>query len=65
MNGRKCEVSNLDVHRAYYAKHLRGRKHLGKGKLIEMVIPEWLFQAPIENKVKKLYNPKTLKQIAK
>ena len=33
-----------------------------------MIIPERLFkeqQTPIENKIKKVYNPKTLKQIAK
>ena len=33
----------------------------------EMIIPEWLFKGdhtPIK-KVKKVYNPKTLKQIAK
>ena len=29
-----------------------------------MIIPEWLFQEPIENKIKKIYNPKTWKQIA-
>ena len=33
-------------------------------KLNETIIPEWLFQEPIENKIKKIYNPKTLKQIA-
>ena len=33
-----------------------------------MIIPEWLFkeeQAPIKNKIKKLYNTKTLKHIAR
>ena len=33
-----------------------------------MIIPEWLFkedQAPIKNKNKKAYNPKTSKQIAR
>ena len=30
-----------------------------------MIIPEWLFQEPIENKNNKLYNPKSLKQIAR
>ena len=30
-----------------------------------MLIPEWLFQEPIENKIKKIYNPKTLKQLAR
>ena len=33
-----------------------------------MIIPEWLFkqeQTPIKKKIRKAYNPKTLKQIAK
>ena len=33
-----------------------------------MIIPEWLFkqeQTPIKNKVKNIYNPKTLRQIAR
>ena len=27
-NSRKCEVCNLNTHRASYAKHLRSKKHL-------------------------------------
>ena len=30
-----------------------------------MIIPDWLFQEPIENKVKKTYNPKSIKQISR
>ena len=30
-----------------------------------MIIPEWLFQEPMVNRTKKVYNPKTLKQIAR
>ena len=30
-----------------------------------MNTPEWLFQEPIENKFKKVYNPKPLKQTAR
>ena len=29
----------------------------------ELIIPEWLFKEPIENKI--IYNPKSLKQIAR
>ena len=29
-----------------------------------MIITEWLFQEPFKNKIKKIYNPKLLKQIA-
>ena len=30
-----------------------------------MIIPEWLFQEPVENKINKLYSPKSLKQLAR
>ena len=42
MNRRKCEISNVDVRRASYAKHLRSKKHLENEKQNEMIIPEWL-----------------------
>ena len=65
MNSRKCETCKVDVHRASYVKHLRSKKHLENDKQNEMIIPEWLFQEPIKNKTKKLYNPKPLRQIAR
>ena len=65
MNSRKCEVCNVDVHRASYIKHLRSRKHLKNIKENEMNIPEWLFEEPIENKINRLYNPKPLRQLAR
>ena len=52
MNSRKCEVCNVGVHRASYAKHLRSKNHLENVKQNEMIIPEWLFKEPIENKIK-------------
>ena len=39
-----------------------------KEKQKEMILPDWLFkeeQAPFKNKILKIYNPKTLKQIAR
>ena len=30
-----------------------------------MIIPEWLFKEPNENKINKIYNPKSLKQLAR
>ena len=51
MNSRKCDVCNIDVHRASYVKHLRSRKHLENEKQNERIIPELLFQEPIENKI--------------
>ena len=65
MTSRKCENCNNDVHRASYIKHLRSKKHIENMKQNEIIIPEWLFQEPIENKVNKIYNPKSLKQIAR
>ena len=44
MNSRNCEVFNVNVHRASYAKHLRSQEHLEN----EKTVPEWLFQEPIE-----------------
>ena len=67
-NSRTCEICNVDVHRASFVKHLRSKKHLEKKQQNEMFIPEWFFkeeQAPIKNKIKKLYHPETLKQIAR
>ena len=65
MNSRRCEICNTDVHRASYAKHLRSKKHIENIKQSQMIIPEWLFQEPVENKIKKLYNPKSFKQLAR
>ena len=65
MNSCKCDVCNVDVHRASYAKHLRSKNHLENIKRNEMIIPEWLFQEPVENKINKIYNPKSLKQLAR
>ena len=31
----------------------------------EMIIPEWLFQELVENKIIKIYDPKPLRQIAR
>ena len=65
MNSRKCEICNIDIHRYSYVKHLRSKKHLENTKQNEMIIPEWLFQEPVENKIKKVYNPNSLRQIAR
>ena len=67
-NRRICEVCNVNVHRASFAKHLRSKKHLENVEQNEMIIPEWLFKeekSPIKKKMQKVYNPKTLKQLAR
>ena len=63
MNSRKCEVCNIDVHRASYVKHLRSEKHFKKMKQNEMIIHEWSFQERVEIKINKIYNPKPLRQL--
>ena len=65
MNRRSCENCKADVHRASYNKHLRSKNHLENIKQNEMIIPEWLFKEPIENKIKKIYNPVSLKKLAR
>ena len=65
MNSRKCEVCNVDAHTASFFKHLRSKKHIENIKENEMIIPEWLFSEPVENKIDKIYNPRSLKQIAR
>ena len=65
MNSRRCEICNVDVLRAPYIKHLRSKKHIEKIKQNDMIIPEWIFQEPVENKIKKIYNPKSFKQLAR
>ena len=67
-NSRTCEVCNVNVHRASFVKQLRSKKHLENIEQNEKVIPQWLFkqeQTPIKKKIQKVYNPKTLKQLAR
>ena len=67
-DSRTCEVCNVNVHRASFVKHLRSKNHLEKMIQNEMIIPEWFFQeekTPIKKKIQKVYNPKTLKQLAR
>ena len=67
-NSRTCEVCNINVHRASFVKHLRGEKHLENIEQNEMIIPDWLLKeerSPIKKKIQKIYNPKTLKQLAR
>ena len=53
-NRRRCEICNVDVHRASMQKHLRSKKHSEKENQKEMIIPELLFkeeQAGIEKNI--------------
>ena len=65
MNSRRRDICNVDVHRASYMKHLMSKKHIENIKQNEMIIPEWLFQETVENKINKIYNPKSLQQLAR
>ena len=67
-NRRTCEICNVNVHRASMPKHLRSKKHLENIEQNEMIIPDWFFKeekTPIKKKMEKVYNPKTLKQLAR
>ena len=67
-NSRTCEICIVIVQKASMQKHLKSEKHLENIKQNEMNIPEWLFkqkETPIKKKIQKVYNPKTLKQIAR
>ena len=49
-NSRRCDVCNVDVHGASFAKHFRCKKHLEKIRQNDMIIPaDWLFKEPIQN----------------
>ena len=39
-NRRICDLCNVGVHRASFAKHLRSKKHLENVEQNEMIIPE-------------------------
>ena len=63
-NTRKYDICDITIYRSSYANHLRSKSHLENEKQNELVIREWLFkeeQAPIENKTKKVYQPKHIK----
>ena len=67
-NRRICEVCNVNVPRASFVKHLRSKKHLENVEQNEMIIPDWFFKeekTPIKKKIRKVYNPKTLKQLVR
>ena len=67
-NSRTCEVCNVNVQRASLVKHLRSKSYLENIEQNEMIIPDWLFKeerSPIKKKIQKVYNPKTLKQLAR
>ena len=67
-NSRTCDVCNVNVQRASFAKHLRSKKHLENVIQNEMIIPVWFFKeekTPNKKKIKKVYNPKTLKQLVR
>ena len=67
-NSRTCEICKVNVHRVPMQKHLRSKKLLENIRLNEIIIPEWLFKeerSPIKKKIQKVYNPKTLKQLAR
>ena len=54
----RCEICNIDVHRASYAKHLKSKRHLENIRQNDLNITECLFKeehTPIKNKIKNIY----------
>ena len=67
-NSLTCDACDVNVHRASFAKHLRSKKHWENVEKNKMIIPEWFFKeekSPAKKKIKKVYNPKTLLQLAR
>ena len=63
-NSYRCDVCNIDFHRASSAKHLRRKRHLENKKQNDMIITDWLLQEPFK-KSKEIYNPEPLRQLAR
>ena len=53
MNSRKCDICNVDIHRASYIKHLRSKKHLENMKKNEMIILNRYFKNLLKIKATK------------
>ena len=67
-NSRTFEICIVNLHRSSYVKHLRSKKHLENEKQNQLTIPKWLIkgeQTPIKKELKKIYNRKTPKHIAR
>ena len=64
MNYRRCDICNIVVHTASYAKHIRSKQSLEIEKQGDYITPEWLFQQSSGNKIKKI-TLKTLKDVAR
>ena len=67
-NSRTCDICNVNDHKASFVKHLRSKRHLENEKQNGLIIPERLFkeeQTLIRRKIQKVYNSKTLKEIAR
>ena len=56
-NIRRCDVCDIDDHRASYAKQLGSNNYLQNKKQNDMIIPDWVLQEqePIEIIAKKTY----------
>ena len=48
-DSRRCDICNIDVDRATYAKVLRSQKHLENIKQDDMILQDWLFRETNEN----------------
>ena len=53
---RTCDVCDVNVHRASFAKDLRIKKHLENVEQNEVIIPDWFFKEeklPIKKRYKR------------
>ena len=52
---RECDICDVDVHLASFAKHLRkSKKQLENIKRGDLIIPNWLFEEPVETQPRKI-----------
>ena len=51
----RCIICKIAIHRASFAKHLIGEKHLENEKEFTTKITEWFFHDLIENKPNKIH----------
>ena len=53
-DSRRCDICNIVVHRASYAKHWRSKQHLENEKQKDLIIPKSLLRKE-QPPIKKIY----------
>ena len=65
INSRRCDICNIKIQRSSYTKHFKSKKHLENGNRKKLIIPEWSFEGPTENKPRRIKIPKPLREKAR